>query len=464
MIAGAAVLTMAIVSQDALPLKAAANDKAPVQTMLWQGDVLEVRGRKLDYWQVYDHRHERAGYVPLSAVQSYELTPTQAPALAALWRFFRHQTGSETLGMAYVAAYLQAAPAPQIDGEVFAALGEMAERLAQRASKRKTTDTAIDAWIEIAASYGVKLVSFDSEGQVRLCYDGEAWRRVLALPAAPEDKAIAALGLTRHDCVDPALNPLDRYALDEWRAAVLDRVVLADLPDYWQNRVRLRRAGVWASVAFDRSRTGKDAAAATERALQELTAVNPAQLSESDKNAYQEAAIRVAAVRPSTPLPVTGLTVQLVQGSQVGERCLQVWEPKAQAAAVQHCSYGNIKLDSLRVNPSQTAITVAVQPLAGWRELWVLSKQAQGGWQWAVLPPAETSPELGYIEFAGWVPQGQQFLVVRESRSNGRYQRSFELVRLADLVTEKKADHPEAISTFYRWQEPIWRKETLSLR
>ena len=39
------------------------SEAAAVQAELTQGDLLEVRGARLDHLQVYDHRRERAGFV-----------------------------------------------------------------------------------------------------------------------------------------------------------------------------------------------------------------------------------------------------------------------------------------------------------------------------------------------------------------------------------------------------------------
>eukprot|EP01136_Pigoraptor_vietnamica_P009625 Opistho-1_new@46363 len=54
---------VALVLQDAVALRAAARDSAPAQAQLWRGEALEIRGERLDYWQVYDYRRERGGYV-----------------------------------------------------------------------------------------------------------------------------------------------------------------------------------------------------------------------------------------------------------------------------------------------------------------------------------------------------------------------------------------------------------------
>ena len=58
----------------------------------------------------------RSGFVRASLVQRLTLTPGEAPALLAVLRFLREQPGQESLGIAYGAAYVQAATAEMLKG------------------------------------------------------------------------------------------------------------------------------------------------------------------------------------------------------------------------------------------------------------------------------------------------------------------------------------------------------------
>lgn len=470
------LLAIAIVTQDQSALRSAPRESAPQQVVLTQGDSLEVRGQKGDYLQVYDHRRERAGYVRATQVRQQSLKPQDAPELLAVVRFLRDTPGAEALGIAYTAAYLRAAPAPDIPAEAFDALGAMAERLARRASlpQGKTNGNALAAHLEVAASYGVKMLSFERDGEVQLCYNGDAHRRVLALQASDSQKSLAALALTRHDCVAPSLTPVERFAQDNWRAEVLDRVELRDLPEVLKNRVHMRKAGIWASLAYQRARRAEFAPAAVQaaatRAVQELAAVNKSELTDTDTSAYSDAAIRVGAARwaaesaPESVNKASRLSVHLSPG-QPGETCVHLVDARhdAKNPLLTRCTYGVVWAASATAHPRGNALALAVQPLESWREMWVF-QQGETGWSVNVLPPAVDKPELGYIEFAGWVPGTSQILAAREIRVDGRYKTSFEVLRAATLEVEKQADKPASLSTFYRWQDPVWKGTTISLR
>ena len=55
-------------------------------------------------------------------------------------------------------------------------------------------------------------------------------------------------------------------------------------------------------------------------------------------------------------------------------------------------------------------------------------------------------------------------LAAREVRSAGKFTRSFEVLDLETLAVRKRVDNPQALSVFYRWQDPAWKGQTVSLR
>jgi hypothetical protein len=459
----------AIVALDQTALRSAPRDAAESRDTLALGDALEIRGRSKDYLKVYDHRRERGGYVRASQVRVVTLTPEHAPELLAVSMFLRDQPGYESLGIAYVAAYLAAAPVATISAEPFDALGTMAERLARRASTNtnSTRASTIAAQLDAAAAYGVTIRSFDRDERVQICYDGEAFRRVLALPADADAKARAALALTREDCIDPSLPPTERAALDTWRADVLDRVPVAELPTHVRDRLRLRAASVWSSIAFERARRGDDAADAGERALTELAAVDRRDLADGDMSAYDEAAVRVGASRwaaiPARPPPMTGLAITTAARAP-GETCVTLVERKGDATKklAERCTFGIVWTPSASANANNTALALAVQPLDGWRELWLFHRDGNE-WRIDTAPPG-VDGSLGYVEFAGWVPGGKKVLAAREVRSGERFVKRFEVVDIATLAVDRHADAPASLSLFYRWQDAVWKRETVSLR
>ncbi len=464
----AASVALAIVTQDQLPLRAAPRESAQAQAVLWQGDALEVRGTRGDFLQVYDHRRERAGYVRAARVRQVDLQPAAAPELLAVMRFLRDTPGAEALGISYGAAYLKAAAPQAIDAEPFDAIGSMAERLAARASSKLApqAETALAAHLEVVASYGVAMRSYENDGKVRVCYDGDAFRRVLAVAASAEQRYRAALALSNGACIDPALGAMQRAEHDRWRAELLDTVDLARLPEHMKNRIHMRRAAVWSSVAFQRARKGEGASQAAGRAEQALAAVNKSELADEDNAAYAEAGVRVGAVRWALePVPAQGkvapqLAVTAAPG-RPGETCVSLQGGGKQLA--NRCTWGVAWMASARVHPQGTALALAVQPLDGWREMWLFRRQGEG-WVVDVLPPASSDPDIGYAEFAGWVPGSAKMLAAREVRAEGKFRRSFELLDMATLTTERGADRPESLSTFYKWQDPAWKRQTVSLR
>jgi hypothetical protein len=474
----AASLGSAIVTSDQVALRASPRASAPVQAQLWQGEWLEVRGERLDDLQVWDPVRERGGYVKASQVRRSALTASDAPDLLAVLRFLRDAPGAESLGIGLAAGYLLAAPPEALRGaagaEALDALGSLADRLAQRASNSaptsKQAQAALSAHLEVASRYGVRFASYEQAGRMRICYDGDAFRRVLALPAQPLQQARAALALTQPECMDPTLLPLQRHQWNTWRAEVLERVDMAGLPLHVRDRVALRRAGVWGALAFERMRLGEPAQPAAERALAELGSVRRADLAEEDAAAYNDAAMRVnasrwAAVPQADAAPDPRRPSVIVQPGQPGETCVLLVDAKHDAVQplARRCTYAVVWPQSASLNREGNALALAVQPMEGWRELWLFRLRGRQ-WTLTVLPPAPVQPELGYVEFAGWVPGGQQLLVAREARGDGRYRRSYEVVGIDSLATRSAAADPSALQPFRRWTDPAWKRQSVSLR
>ncbi|MGM9482309.1 hypothetical protein ACS5PN_14055 [Roseateles sp. NT4] len=453
-----------LVVQDS-PLRGAPRDTASLQAQMGRGEALEIRAERADHWQVWDYRRERGGWMRKGQVLLMPRGDGASAELLAQLHLARQQWGTEGLGLGLAAAYVQAASKDEMAGpggaDALEAMGQFAERIADRASLRdaKPAEGQLAAQMDVAARYGLKFESFDAEeGRVQVCYEGEAFRRLLVTAAAPEQRVRAALAITRPDCLNPHATAREAEARDQWRQQVLSQVDAAALPSYWKNRLLMRRASVAASLAFAQARRGAGGEAVP--ALAEFAGIAPSELTEDDQAAYADAAMRVNAARwlgTSTTARDFG-TVQLtLQPGADGERCVELKEGGKLAA--RRCSYGQIALASASLNREGRALSLAAQPLDGWRELWVFLKEPgkNGGWRVEVMPPAPAQPGLGVAEFAGWVPGGAQMLLAREFRAEGKYRRSFEVVSLANLATERQSSEPALMGAFQRWSDPAWR-------
>jgi hypothetical protein len=461
----------AFVTQDHVPLKAAPKDSAAQQAVLTQGDLLEVRGQKLDYVQVYDHRRERAGFVHISQLKATNLKVEDAPELLSVVRFIRDTPGSEALGISYASAYLKAAPANSNNTpEVLEALGAMAERLANRASKPQGKYAAdlTSAHLDAVKFLGVRMVGFERNGSMQLCYDGEAYRQVVAQPASIELKARAALGLTKHECVNPDFTPNQLLQYEQLRNAVLHSISSAQgsqLSPLLQNRLHLRKAGVLSSLAYLQSRRNEDVSDMMREAITELAAVVKTELSESDVLDYSEAAVRTGAGRfaavSGTMTNTVSLNIQTSIG-EPGQTCVELFAAKI-STKMRKCTFGIVWPQSFNTSPNGQVATLSVQTQSTWRELWVMRKS---GDQWVVdvLPPSSTGPDLGVLEFAGWVPGGEKLLVAREALEKGRIKTSFEVLKVDTLIVDQRASTPSLLIAFTKWQDPTWKANTLSVR
>ena len=472
---------IAIVVGDQTPLRPAPRDSAKPHALLWQGEALEVRGERMDYLQVYDHRLERGGFVSARSVRRVSTEEASAPGLLAVIRFLRETPGSEALGVAYSALYIQAA-SPQVlrgaDGaEALDALGTFAERLARRASSgsasTRTAQAALSGHLEVAMSYGVGFTSLERDSRVLICYDGDAFHRLVDLGRGDAlQRAHAVLSLTRADCIDGDLKPNERRAADEARAELLEAVDVSDLPLYVRNRVHMRRAAVWNSLAFHSARRGEPAQSAAARALQELARVDKHELTDEDQRTYADAAMRVNASRwaalpakPSAPASKGERPRLVLAKGQPGETCVLLVDAKHEPGneLAKRCTYGIVWESSATLNREGNALAVGVQNTEAWREMWVFRRSGKS-WSVASLPPAATNPGVGYAEFAGWVPGGRQVLVAREASGEGKYKRSYELMRIDTLSTINTVPDPQLLPAFSRWSDSAWKSASLSLR
>ena len=160
-----------------------------------------------------------------------------------------------------------------------------------------------------------------------------------------------------------------------------------------------------------------------------------------------------------------GPSIVTVAG-QPGKTCVLLVDAKhdEKNPLARRCTYSIVWANSASFNREGTALALAVQPLEAWRELWLFRKDSRGAWDISVLPPATTNPDLGYAEFAGWVPGGKQVLVAREARGEGKYKKSFEVLKLKTLTAERQAAEAAMLGAFQRWHDAGWKGRSVSLR
>ncbi|MDB4982456.1 MAG: hypothetical protein JWM82_3208, partial [Myxococcales bacterium] len=208
-------------------------------------------------------------------------------------------------------------------------------------------------------------------------------------------------------------------------------------------------------------------------------------LAPEDLARYDEVAMRVAASRwsvaPAAASPRKRAVAITTAPRAPGETCLRVVAVGPNGAATddakplaERCTYGVVWPSALRWSASGTVATLAVQPLAAWTELWVVRKGAdqtgreEGAWTIDPLTPATTEPQLGqevgYVESAGFSPDGAHLLVVREARVAGRATRKFQVLAAETLAVEIQCGDVAKLSAFKRWQAAWWKVGTLALR
>src|SRR6202012_5203437 len=149
-----------------------------------------------------------------------------------------------------------------------------------------------------------------------------------------------------------------------------------------------------------------DVLVAGNEALEALAGVDRNELADDDQSTWTDAAMRVGASRwaaePVFAPAATGLRVATQRG-QPGETCVLLLDGKHGPARplARRCTFGTVWTASARINPGSTALALAVQPLATWRELWMF-RATKDGWTLQVLPPSTEAGGGGDVAVAGW--------------------------------------------------------------
>jgi hypothetical protein len=459
MLALFASMTIALVTGDKVALRATPERGGANQATLWKGDWLELRGERKGWLKVYDHRHERPGWIPGKLVHVVELEEAAAPSLRAIVEFLRDTPGAESLGIAYAASYLKVAPKSGIDARLLTTLGVMADRLARRSSS--APDGATPEQLEVAQSWGLRFTSVERADGVRICFDGAAFRQALVLGPSPEELAIIALGLTEPACTPELLGATERQARDEAALELLERADPTRVPGPLANRLRMRRAAIGARLAWADARRGDlvKATKVADAAVSAFARIDRSEIADEQEDEVELTALEVAASRwaafPAAPPPKD--VKLLVENGEPGETCISV------EGSPKKCTHGQLWASSLRVAPKHDAAVLAVEPLPGWLELWAFRRGQDGGWMVDVLAPSTDSVDLGYVELAGWSPDGARAIVVREVKTDGVVRRTWQIVKLATLEVEKSSSMLRGLDA-RQWTSAEWRGRTLALR
>ena len=82
-----------------------------------------------------------------------------------------------------------------------------------------------------------------------------------------------------------------------------------------------------------------------------------------------------------------------------------------------------------------------------------------------MLAPATDGPDLGYVELAGWSPDGS----ARRDRARGAQRRRdriapSQVVKLDSLAVDKQTSRLADLGPARGWITPEWRGRTLALR
>ena len=140
------------------------------------------------------------------------------------------------------------------------ALSRTGWRAARRPAsvRTKAAEAALSAHLEVAARYGVKFTNIERDGRMQICYDGDAFRRVLAMRSTAGATRARGAGLHAAGMRRPApAAGCNATPSTSARAEALERVDVDALPGYVGNRVLMRRAAVWSSARLPACAQGR---------------------------------------------------------------------------------------------------------------------------------------------------------------------------------------------------------------
>ncbi len=489
MLLAALAVTVALVVQDQAPLRAAAHENAPRQTMLTAGDWLEVRGEQLGFLQVYDHRRERPGYVRTATVRSYGRRrdrgaeargARRVPARRAGRGVARHRLRRAL--PAGGAGRRRSAPRSSTRS------GRWRSGSASGASARvaRAGDGSLAAQLEVAESYGVHFVSF--ERKRRDAASATTARRSAACSrSAGRGRRGSAprSGLTDRRCVGPRARHDRGSGAREVAVGGAGRRGPREARS-GGSRVRTRAP---APPSLHRPVRPRCPRGAGRRPPRRAAGVRDGQARARARGPVRPRRRRPPHVRRGrAPIRVRPL------GGRAPPRAVSIchgrrrdWPPAHPARRA--CVSGLARLrrpprsstartgvvwpSSVRVAPHDAAVVMAVELLPGWSELLVLHA-TPSGWTADTITPAALDPDIGYVELAGFSPDGSHLLVVREARASGPLgaphtlapwiRHVYDVVGTADLHVEKEVSSLREVPASRRWETAEWRKRTLALR
>ena len=474
------------------PCAARPGDGAPAQAILYRGDWLEVRGEVPGFLKVWDHRRERGGYVRPTSVRVHRLSEACGGGAGAVVRFLRDAAGFESLGIGYAALYMKVAPAAAAGP---ARVGGGAGRpggdgRAARAARLGTAPGGRDRARRRAGRPGRRgreLRRRLSPLRARRAHGGLLRRRRLRARAAAAGRPASCAPAPRWPSPAAAASiPAPRSAQRRaWNDARLDILAALDPalasgagcraspptacacapPKPWPRRPTTRppRAGrpprarsrapnpcaSWPSSTaarlapedLPRLRGGRPARGGHPLAGRAARASARRRPSPSRSPRAAPARPACACVRPDRPAP---------RPSSPCDRALHL---------------GVVLPASLRLAPSA----------ARWRR-WPSRRCRPGPSSGSSAPtrrprlardvvppgPGEPGQDIGYVELAGFSPDGRRLLVARELRTAARLTRRFELLG-ARQPPSSTGPAPRPLPPA-RWASPTWRQSTLALR